>query len=51
MNMHMDKSEAWSLLEVRSAVLPAGYMRALALRVQCRRIGKVGSMEQSMNSP
>ena len=31
--------------------LPAGYMRALALQVQCRRTGKVGPVEQSMNSP
>lgn len=43
--------KVWCLLEGHSAALPAGYMRALALQVQCRRNYKVESLEQSMNSP
>lgn len=47
----MGEEDAWCLLEGHSAALPAGYMRVLALQAQCRRIGKVGRVEQSMNSP
>ena len=47
----MSEEDAWCLLEGHSAALPAGYMRVLALQAQCRRIGKVGWVEQSMNSP
>ena len=49
--MNRRGEDAWFLQEGRCAALPAGYMRNLALQAQCRRIGKAGRVEQSMNSP